>query len=53
VETACGGWALLKPDTPFICYQNEVVYFCSPDCKELYEKNPLNSCMVGRLLVGR
>lgn len=53
VETACGGWTQLKSDTPFVFYRDKVVYFCSPNCKELYKRDPLNSCMAGRLLAER
>jgi len=52
-ETACGGRIELTPQTPYVLWREKIMYFCNADCKELYEKDPLNSCMAARLLVGR
>ena len=53
VETACGGRVLLTPDPPSVIYRDAVVYFCMPDCKENYERDPLNSCLAGRIFTDR
>jgi hypothetical protein len=49
-ETACGGRIRISENTPSINYRNEIVYFCGWDCKQLYDEDPLNSCMAARLL---
>jgi len=51
-ETACGAMIRITPDTPFIYYRDEVVYFCGQSCKHTYDHNPLSSCMAARLLSG-
>jgi hypothetical protein len=35
VRTACGGWVVLTPDTPWVIYRDEVVYFACRNVKEL------------------
>jgi hypothetical protein len=52
-ETACGARILITPETPYIHYRDELVFFCGQDCKQLYEDDPLNSCMAARLISGR
>jgi YHS domain-containing protein len=52
-ETACGATISLTPTTPFILYRDQVVYFCGQDCLQLYQEDPLNSCMSARLLSGK
>ncbi len=52
-ETACGAAVAITPDTPFIHYQDEIVYLCGWDCKQRYDEDPLGSCMAARLLSGR
>jgi len=52
-ETACGARINLTPTTPFIHYRNQVIYFCGQDCLQLYEEDPMNSCMAARLLSGK
>jgi len=52
-ETACGARVLVNPLTPFIHYRDEIVYFCGEDCRQLYDGDPLNSCMAARLLSGK
>jgi len=53
VETACGARIMLTPDLPYIHHQDETVYFCGQGCKQLYDIDPLNSCMADRLLSGK
>ena len=52
-ETACGVRDLTTPHTPSIYYRDEVVYFCGEDCRQLYDEDPLSSCMAARLLSGK
>jgi len=52
-ETACGARIMVTPDTPYIHYRDDVVYFCGQDCKQLYDTDPLNSCLAARLLSGK
>ena len=50
VETACGARIHITPNAPFIHYRDAIVYFCGWDCKQLYDEDPLSSCMAARLL---
>jgi YHS domain-containing protein len=52
-ETACGARIVITPDTPYIHYRDEILYFCGQDCKQMYDENPLNSCMAARLLASK
>jgi len=52
-RTACGVSILVTSETPYIYYRDEMVYFCGQDCKQLYDEDPLNSCMAARLLTGK
>jgi len=52
-DTACGARVMLTPHTPFIHFRDEVIYFCSEGCKQLYVEDPLASCMADRLLSGK
>ena len=51
-ETACGARVKISSDTPFVYYRGEIVYFCGWGCKQLYDEDPLNSCMAARLISG-
>jgi YHS domain-containing protein len=51
-ETACGASINVTPNTPYIHYRGEIVYFCGGDCKQLYDEDPSSSCMAARLLSG-
>ncbi|MFZ0533407.1 MAG: hypothetical protein WAM09_09525 [Anaerolineales bacterium] len=52
-ETACGARVLITPHTPIIYYRDEIIYFCGEDCKQLYDEDPLSSCMAARFLSGK
>lgn len=52
-ETACGATIRITPDTPFIHYRDEVVYFCGQGCKHIFDHDPLSSCLAARLLSGK
>jgi len=52
-ETACGARVLITPHTPFIYYRDEIVYFCGEDCRQMYDEDPLSSCLAARLLSGK
>ncbi len=49
VETACGSLVPFYPDTPYVLFRGEIVYFCCSECKEEYEANPATSCMAAKL----
>jgi hypothetical protein len=51
-QTACGARIMITKETPFIHYRDEMVYFCGQDCEQLYNDDPLSSCMAARLLSG-
>ena len=52
-KTACGSSILVTSHTPYIYYRDEVVYFCGQDCKQIYDDDPLSSCMAAHLISGK
>jgi YHS domain-containing protein len=52
-ESACGARIRITSNTPYIHYRGEIVYFCGWDCKQIYDEDPMNSCMAARLLSGK
>ncbi len=51
--TACGARIQVKPKSPSIHYQCEILYLCGEDCQQIITEDPLNSCLASRLLSGR
>ncbi len=49
VDTACGSRVSFAPDSTYVLFQGEIVYFCCSECKEGYEANPQTSCLAGKL----
>lgn len=46
VMTACGGIVEYTGDTPCAWYQDGWIFFCSQECRERFERNPAESCLV-------
>lgn len=46
VTTACGGAIEFTADTPRTLFQNRWLFFCLPDCRARFERNPADSCLV-------
>ena len=49
-ETACGARIRVTSNTPSTHSRDQIFYFCSLNCKLLYEEDPLSSCMAAHLL---
>jgi YHS domain-containing protein len=48
VHTACGGVVHYSPAIPCSSLNGQSVYFCLPDCKSDFEKDPFRSCLAIR-----
>jgi hypothetical protein len=49
VKTACGGTTTFGPKTPWAVYRGKLIFFCLPDCRADFERNPETSCLAARL----
>lgn len=49
VMTACGGVVEFTADTLRTLYQNRWLFFCLPDCRARFERNPADSCLTDNL----
>ena len=49
VTTACGSKAHFAPETPRAVYNGKWVFFCLPDCKQDFDKDPSSSCLAEQI----
>ncbi len=45
IRTACGGESTFAADTPWVWYQGRRVYFCTQECKRIFETDVEHSCL--------
>ncbi|MFU8771716.1 MAG: hypothetical protein ACNA8H_04760 [Anaerolineales bacterium] len=52
IYSACGGQMTFEPDTPRAIFREEWVFFCSPSCKDDFDRDPAISCLSPQTIDG-